>query len=350
MLTDTQKEEIRTALEKAENPLIIHDDDADGLCSFLQFYKHVNRGKGVVVKSTPRVDARFLSVVESLVPDVIFILDIAEVEQEFVDTVKVPIYWIDHHELADIKGVKYYNPKQNIPNDNTCISKLSYDIFGEHLWIAATGTIGDWQLPQDLRKAIRKTYPAYLTAKITQPEQALFESTFGKLAMIMNFCLKGDMKKVHQNIKALLEIEKPEELLEQTTKPGQRIMKLVGKVYEEYTALLKRAIVQASNDSDFLIFTYEENRVSLSGELSNELLYRFPQKIIIVARRHGGEMKTSFRSGKNVIVHDLLQKAIVGIQGRVGGHAHACGGVIKEEDWEIFIQNLQTVHEQDKTS
>ena len=344
MLTETQKEEIRTALEKAENPLIIHDDDADGLCSFLQFYKHGNKGKGVVVKSTPRVDERFLSVVTSLVPDVIFILDIAEVEQDFVDKVTAPIYWIDHHELADVKGVKYYNPKQNKAGDNTCISKLSYDIFGEHLWIAATGTIGDWQLPEDLRTIIQTQLPEYLPAHITKPEQALFESTFGKLAMIMNFCLKGDMKKVHQNIKALMQITAPEELLNQTSKQGQQIMKLVGKVYEEYTVLLKRAIAQASDDP-FLIFTYEEKRISLSGELSNELLYRFPDKIIIVARRHGGEMKTSFRSGKGIIIHDLLMEAIVGIQGRVGGHAHACGGVIKEEEWNRFITQLhETYH------
>jgi len=343
MLTDIQKQEIREALDNSERPFFIFDDDADGLCSFLQFYKHAQKGKGIVVKSTPRVDERHIKSVKDYSPDAIFILDLAMVDEEFIRSVTAPIYWIDHHELQEPKGVKYYNPKQNIEGDNTCISKLSYDIFGEHLWIAGTGTIGDWQLPDDLKKELIETYPDYLAESIVKPDDALFDSTFGELAKIMNFALKGDMKNVKQNIKILSRIDKPQELLEETTEQGKKIRKMIKRFYDEYDGLLARAEKCFSEDDKLLLFTYDENKVSVSGELSNELLHKYPSKIIIVARHHNGEMKTSFRSGKDISVHDILSRAVEGIQGRVGGHAQACGGVITDTDWDQFIENIREI-------
>ena len=50
------------------------------------------------------------------------------------------------------------------------------------------------------------------------------------------------------------------------------------------------------------------------------------------------EMKCSIR-GKDVLT--LLQKSLVGINGSGGGHPDACGAVIKEEDWERFLENLK---------
>jgi single-stranded DNA-specific DHH superfamily exonuclease len=341
MLTENQMKEIREALLNSKRPLFFFHDDADGMASFLQFYKQVKNGKGIIVKSTPHVDHRFIQTAKNYDPDIIFILDLALVDQDFVDEVKKKILWIDHHDLQDIKGVNYYNPKQNKKDDNTCISKLSYDIFKKNLWIAAIGTIGDWQLQPDIRTEIIKEYPELFDKNITSPAQALFETDIGKLSKMFSFVLKGPMKEVHQAIKILTRIEKPEELLKGTTEQGNYLLKKFNSINKEYEKMLSQAEKKATKDK-LLIYTYNENKISLSGELSNELLYRHPDKVIIVARHCSGEMKTSFRSGKEIEIKLILEKAINGINGRVGGHMQACGGMIKDTDWDQFINNIRS--------
>ena len=85
---------------------------------------------------------------------------------------------------------------------------------------------------------------------------------------------------------------------------------------------------------------YEENTISLTKDLSNELLYMFPEKVIILGRRKSGEIKCSLRSSK-FILNNAMEKALIGITGYGGGHEHACGGCISEEDFERFIDNLK---------
>lgn len=340
MLTGEQKKEIKEELLSSERPLFFFHDDADGLSSFLQFYKQVNRGKGIIVKSTPKVDERFYKVVENYGPDKIFVLDLAIVTQEFVDRFNKRIIWVDHHELTETKGTRYYNPKQNIKDDSTCVSKLSYDIFQDNFWISAVGTIGDWQLPEDFRKKLLKEIPELFNKEVKSPEKALFETKVGKLAKIFNFVLKGSTNDANTSVKVLTRIEDPKEILEETSEQGRFLMRRFKKIIKEYDKLLEDAKKQAK-ESRLLVFTYEQNKVSLTGELSNELLYLFPDKVIIIARHHNGEMKTSFRSANKIKIRPLAEQAVVGIEGRVGGHEYACGGIIKDADWDKFINNLR---------
>lgn len=346
MLTEKQMQEIKQELDNCERPLFFFHDDADGVCSFLQFYKYCNKGKGIIIKSTPKVDESQLNSVKNYEPDKIFILDLAIVTQDFVDSVTQRIIWIDHHDRADIgdnaiKGVKYYNPKQNNKEDNTCIAKISYDIFKEHLWLGAVGTIGDWQLPEDMRIKINENLSDLFSKKIITPEKALFDSKLGKIAKIINFSMKGNIKDVHKTFKVLTRINSPYELLNQESEQAKFVMRRYRKFEESYNRLLNEANKKYKKDDPLLIFSYPGIEVSLSGELSNELLYRFPEKIIIIARHHDNKMKTSFRSSGKIKVKEVLEKSIVGINGRFGGHEYACGGIIDDKDWDIFINNLR---------
>lgn len=342
MLTKKQKDEIKEALLSSERPLFFFHDDADGVASFLQFYKQVKRGKGVIVKSTPLVDERFIPTANNFSPDKIFILDLALVSQDFIDSMNVPIYWLDHHDITTTKGTKYYNPKQNKKDDNTCIAKLSYDIFKENFWISAVGTIGDWQLPKTVKTKILKEMPELFDKSIDTPEKALFESKLGKVVKILSFVLKGQMKEVHEAIRVLTRINSAQELLDESTPQAKFLMKRYKMIDCEYERLLNDAIGKA-DDGPLLVYTYAEHKISLSGELSNQLLYKFPEKVIIIARHHNGEMKVSFRSGKNIKVKEILEKAMVGINGRAGGHPNACGGLIKDTDWDQLISNIKNI-------
>ena len=103
--------------------------------------------------------------------------------------------------------------------------------------------------------------------------------------------------------------------------------------------MLKKALKNIE-DNKILLFTYS-NIMSFTGDLSNELLYRFPKKLIIVAREKSGEMKCSLRSSGHVSVSNILKKALVGLDGYGGGHEHACGACIKKEDFKRFVENIR---------
>ena len=103
--------------------------------------------------------------------------------------------------------------------------------------------------------------------------------------------------------------------------------------------MLKKALKNI-DDNKMLLFTYS-NRMSFTGDLSNELLYRFPKKLILVAREKDGEMKCSLRSSGSLSVSKILKKALVEIEGYGGGHEHACGACINKKDFEKFVENIR---------
>ena len=46
MLPEKENKQLREELKTAKKPLFIFDDDPDGLCSFLLFYRFLREGKG----------------------------------------------------------------------------------------------------------------------------------------------------------------------------------------------------------------------------------------------------------------------------------------------------------------
>ena len=83
MLTEKQVAEIKSHLEKAQNPLFFFDNDQDGLCSFLLLQKFIERGKGVSIKSFPDLTEEYFRKVHELNADYIFILDKPIVSEKF---------------------------------------------------------------------------------------------------------------------------------------------------------------------------------------------------------------------------------------------------------------------------
>ena len=82
MLTEKQILEIREHLENAQNPVFYYDNDADGLCSFLLLRRYLDRGKGVAIKSFPDLKGQYLRKIDELNPDLIVVLDKAEIEED----------------------------------------------------------------------------------------------------------------------------------------------------------------------------------------------------------------------------------------------------------------------------
>ena len=89
-----------------------------------------------------------------------------------------------------------------------------------------------------------------------------------------------------------------------------------------------------------LIFTYTSTEVSMTSELSNELLYRNPGKVILVGREHAGEMKMSLRSD-SAVIDEILKKVLDGLDGYGGGHRYAVGANVKVEDFPKFVERIK---------
>ena len=338
MISDEELAIIRSYLEKAENPVFLYDDDNDGLCSYLLLKQFCGKGKGIIVKARPHVDKFFVNRINEYSPDIVFILDKPIILEEFVEEVHVPIIWIDHHPVQQIEGVKYFNPLKNNPNGHgMSTSYWCYKAVGGKLWLATIGVVSDWVIPEWIDE-FKKRYPGLMEDQKT-PEKILFETKLGELCKLFSFFTKGKISDVKKNIKLIEKIEDPNEILDGSSDSGKKLLKNIEKIKKEYDSLLKKILKVKSKDN-LLLFTYTSKKYSFTSDLSNELVYRYPNKFIILCREKNGEMKMSLRSNKYK-VRDILEEALKHVNGYGGGHFYACGANIPVSDFDKFIKIIR---------
>lgn len=81
--------------------------------------------------------------------------------------------------------------------------------------------------------------------------------------------------------------------------------------------------------------------LSISADLSNELSYLFPKKVIVVAYITGMNANISVR-GKRI--RGIILKVIKGIDGATGGgHEDAVGCKLRVGDLERFKENIENL-------
>lgn len=337
MLTPKEITFLREELAAAKNPLFIYDDDADGLASFILLYKIHREGKGFRMAMTSKIDMQFMRKVDELNPDKIFVLDVPLIDQEFIDNVKRPVFWLDHHMLQEVKNVHYYNPRFKEPDAYIPTTVMAYEISGnsDDLWIAVAGCLGDWYLPDFIDEFIEK-YPDYLS-KTGDLATVIYSNPVGKLVKLFFFMLKGPSSEVKNSIKVLSRIKSPDEIFKQESSAGKFLYKRFEKVNMKYEEVLSEAKKKVGR-SRLFVFTYPSQQWSFTANLANELRSLYPKKVVIIARKKSSEFKCSLR-GTNVLA--ALKKSLEGINGYGGGHHNACGATIKEEDWDRFLENFK---------
>lgn len=362
-LSPIQIVQIRDHLDNCQRPLFFFDDDQDGVCSFLQFYRYKGEGKGIIVKTTPKLGSIFLNKVREYGPDKIFILDLAIVEQDFLDELKIPVIWVDHHGPFERENVKYFNPRISKWEDNHPTSYMCHQVVQQelkasdmeselasfprkqeehriYLWLATIGCIADWFIPQFLDD-FRKEFPDLIDKPYKNAGDIIYNTKLGLLTRIFAFVLKGKTNEVMKSIKVLTRINSPYEILNQETAQGKYIYKRYEEVNKMFEPLIKDVLETADNtDEKLVVYKYSDDKTSFTSELSNEAIYRFPGKIIMIAREKNDEMKCSMRSSK-LILPPLVEKCLVGLEGYGGGHEHACGLNIKTRDFEEFLKRFR---------
>lgn len=338
MITEKELKKIKRYLDSSENPLFFYDDDNDGLCSYLLLRRYLGRGKGISVRGKPMLGSEFLRYVKENMPDKIFVLDKPIIDQDFIDQINVPIIWIDHHTPVERQGVNYFNPRVEDKKDKRNVAYWCYKIVKQDLWIAGVGCISDWFLPEFFDE-LRNRYGDLFDKEETL-EEILFKSRFGKLCRIFDYLLKGKVSEVNKSVNLLLGIKEPYEILNKESKKANYLLKRIEPVEREYGFLLKKAL-EVKNKRKIYFFRYKAHKYSLTSELANELIYRFPDKVIIVGREKDNRLKMSLRSNK-IDLRPIIKKALIGIDGYGGGHEFAGAVNISVNDFDKFIESFRS--------
>ena len=349
MLTKKQIEEIREHLNKAQNPIFFFDNDVDGLCSFILLRRYSEKGKGVAIKSFPSLDLTHFRKVHELNSDYIFVLDKSLISEEFfkeAEKFNIPIVCIDHHEIP--KNIQefagYYNPFSNKTKEESNEKPTTYLCYQvskkkSDLWIAVTGCIADKFLPE-FYKEFKNKYPE-LSIDSEDAFEIRYKSQIGKILKILSFALKDRTTNVVAMMKFLINSKGPYDVLEEDSQ-NATMHKRFGEIDLKYERLIKKAeeIYKLQKDSEKVFFFKYGGDLSISSELSDELSFKFPEKIIVVAYDSGIKVNISAR-GKGV--KGLISKSIEGFENATsGGHEDAVGGRIRTEDIDKFIGRLKS--------
>ena len=323
------KKKVLEALPQNCEPLIIHDNDPDGLCSSIIFKRYTG-GKTRRLIGRANLSMEWYKRLNIEPASKTVILDIPEVEQEFLDTQNVPV-WIDHHMPQKRHNVLYVNPRNYDPNIYVPTTTMAQDFVGtkETLWIAMVGSIADYHWPH-FAEEFKSLYPDLCKRDTVQ--EALLHDPISELVKLFFFLLKGERQEVEQHIRDLHKIKSPYELLTQSSKEGERLWKRFKKRDEMFTQVYKDARSKNTR-SKLLVYEYQPGKWSFTSYLSNMLSTTLKGKTIIIARRDNGVMKCSCR-GPNVL--EVLKEVLPKVGGKGGGHPTACGASVPEQEWESF--------------
>ena len=110
---------------------------------------------------------------------------------------------------------------------------------------------------------------------------------------------------------------------------------------KKYEAVLESAVLGIKKEDKIGVYIYSNSRLSFTAEIASELLYLFPEKLIIVGRVSDGRVKMSLRSNR-VDIPKILKKVLEGIEGTGGGHEKACGSNVSQDDFPEFKKRLET--------
>ncbi|MGV8152351.1 MAG: DHHA1 domain-containing protein [Candidatus Nanoarchaeia archaeon] len=352
MLTNEEISQVREHLEKAQNPLFFFDNDNDGLMSYFILRRHIGRGKGVAIKSFPDLNSSYYRKVEELKPDYIFVLDKPAVSKDFLEKAhenNIPVVWIDHHivEKPSDMLVYYYNAykgeeareKEDAPSDNALIEPVSYISYKvtnnkRDIWLAIIGCISDCYLP-NFYPEFEKEYPELAKKNPKNAFDVLYNSEIGRITRIIDYSLKDTTTNVINMMKFMLSVKTPIDIIQENSRTKQ-MLKRYEQINQKYEQLIKKA--KSFAKEKFLYFQYG-GELSLSSGIANQLIFEFPEKIIIVVYLRGDIANISIR-GKGDI-RKLTLESIKNIEGALGGgHKSATGAKLNVSDLPVFKDNI----------
>ncbi len=167
----------------------------------------------------------------------------------------------------------------------------------------------------------------------------MYLTEIGKAVRMLNFGLKDTTTNVVNLIRFLTKAKTFYDIYEESPQTRQ-LHKRYSQLQEIYQKNMEKTRSQISPNSKILFYTYSGD-TSMSAELSNELRFKHPERIIIVAYKNIKQDKVSISlRGENI--RNILLKILEKIpEATGGGHDKACGARIPIDKLDDFKRELE---------
>ncbi|MBI2579669.1 MAG: DHH family phosphoesterase [Candidatus Aenigmarchaeota archaeon] len=337
------------SVKETDNVIIVFNNDADGMCScaLVDILLRKKLKKETLLISQPMpMDKNLISRIRTTIPDKIIFLDLAADQQEqMVKKIAglAEVLIIDHHQVhknMNSRRIVHYNPRfgKKVYQSTSylaykiCSKNLAYKIcsktvdMSEHLWIAAAGMIGDYNLG-DSEELVNEIMKKYGTGK------DLYKSFLGRVTEMISASQATKALSCEQIVR-IMEKSSLEEM-----QKNEKLLDAYRKVEDEMARLEEDADINAEKHGHIIFYSFK-SKFSLRSEISTKLSGKFHGKTIVIYEKIGGRMKISARNQSGADVASLLKKAAEGLDAMAGGHEAAAGAAVAAKDWDEFKARL----------
>ncbi|MBS3053956.1 MAG: DHH family phosphoesterase [Candidatus Aenigmarchaeota archaeon] len=335
-------------VKKTDSVVVIFNNDADGIssCALIDVVLKEKGVKPYIISQPMPTEKNLIRKIQTTIPTKLIFLDLAMDQQETVIKKLAgisEILIVDHHSIhSDLNnsGVVHYNPRfdgKDIYQSTTYIAyKMTSEIndMKKHLWIAAVGMIGDYNLDYsaDVVDEVRKAYPD-VTGK-----KPLYESFLGRIADMIASTRATNALSCEEMV-AIFEKAEAFESFKET--PGSEKMIESYKTIENEMISIEQDFDKNAETHGNLMLYNLKTRYNLCSPVSTRFSEKFMDKMLVIYQTSTGKVHASARNqGKKFDVAAVMKKAAIGLKAAAGGHPAAAGATVAEKDWAQFKERL----------
>ena len=382
-------QEIHSFLSNPQNKVfILHDNDCDGLLSYLilqQTYPSVIGGhfiskelesQEIAIKDIPQ-DTTHILFIDT--PNINF--KILEEVTTFFKYQSMKVYILDHHvitpEMKDIQAklpkLNYTNPLQFNTKDSRPATFWAYLLSNESpesFNYALIGTVSDFYTTtlfnqiDETSTQIKTLFHPFDLSKLTTIQRNLQNDTLhyskhsnenadiitelsyttkiGELKQFFDFIFKNakEAQDAIKEIKQLTLFDILGHISSATSSPFHDFSLYMKK----YSKILQKAYnkFEKQENKDYIIM-FHRGKTSYNRQLSEKSRFELDVKLSCsMHQKYEREsIAGSFRTHHSLSLHEILPEIFKGLNGTWGGHPNACGFQIPEDEKEILIQRIE---------
>lgn len=335
---------------------LIHDTDADGICSGALLAKAIERLRGKPIDAViyqPHkivgIDRESSQKLKDLKIDILFTTDKpVEEEHELLEQASLfsRIIAIDHHQFNEDPSddmILLIKTEHISTMDGATYpaTKMVYDLFSPFVgledldWIAASGVIGDGGYPhwKDFVDSSLKKYGF-------EANPDIFETGLGLVARCIGSAVLFDQRNAKKAFELLNAARSPQEVLSSKLRDFEKA------VEDELQFWIREHKKKARFFPDIeLIFYVVSPRFPINSPLSTVLSQRYyPTQTVVVVHDTGDPMLgiSLRRQDYKINCPSLIKASLAGLKDASGGgHIPASGGKVKKADLNAFLANLK---------
>lgn len=340
---------------------LIHDDDADGVCSAVLLSKAIYHKTSEMpevysAEHAESLTGSFLAQVMRREPGYVVFSDVPALPQTLLSEAAEHsrILVLDHHSIEPYQNVTYANPRLLDPRAYIPSSCLAHSVSKQcglpelFCWIAGIGVLADHGVSGclDMMETIGSLYPELLGLTIAD-EDLMDHALLGQLTKIVSYAPVASPKNgASTAFRALNLSQAYHDLLEGVSPDTRQMLEWYSIVEAEFNRILADARANSTRVSPHLVYYRFESNLRIKSLVANYLPRIFKQDVVLVIQGIGPFTYVSVRRGSEMAV-DLRQLTAIAI-GRIsgatgGGHPEASAARIPAEKIDAFVTNVKDI-------